>query len=394
MIQLLHTPEGVRDSYGAEQAAKAEILGRIRRLFSLYGYQAIQPPTYEYFDIFNAERGTIPSREMYKFFDHEGETLVLRPDFTPSIARCAAKYFMHEEYPIRLCYDGNTFINSSSLQGRLKESTQAGVEFIGDNSPASDAEVLALTVDCLLASGFKDFLVEVGQVDFFKGLVDEAGLDDDVRQRLCGLIESKNYFGVDELLFNMQLPDGLKDAFLKLPDLFGDPNDILRSARDIARNQTMSAAVDRLELIYDRMKDYGKEKYISFDLGMLSSRMYYTGIIFQAYTYGTGDSIVAGGRYDNLLGQFGKDAPSVGFGINVDILMAALMRQRLNVDVPVQDAVIVYDIGAETEAIKKAEELRGKGKSVSLIPYKDTEKHVEKYAQEHGIPEIIYVGRS
>ena len=245
--------------------------------------------------------------------------------------------------------------------------------------------MLALTVDCLLASGFKDFLVEVGQVDFFKGLVDEAGLDDDVRQRLCGLIESKNYFGVDELLFDMQLPDGLKDAFLKLPDLFGDPNDILRSARDIARNQTMSAAVDRLELIYDRMKDYGKEKYISFDLGMLSSRMYYTGIIFQAYTYGTGDSIVAGGRYDNLIGQFGKD---------VDILMAALMRQRLNVDVPVQDAVIVYDIEAETEAIKKAEELRGKGKSVSLIPYKDTEKHVEKYAQEHGIPEIIYVGRS
>ena len=127
MIQLLHTPEGVRDSYGAEQAAKAEVLGRIRRLFSLYGYSAIQPPTYEYFDIFNAERGTIPSREMYKFFDHEGETLVLRPDFTPSIARCAAKYFMSEKYPIRLCYDGNTFINNSSLQGRLKESTQAGV---------------------------------------------------------------------------------------------------------------------------------------------------------------------------------------------------------------------------------------------------------------------------
>lgn len=393
MIQLLHTPEGVRDSYGAEQAAKAEVLGRIRRLFSLYGYSAIQPPTYEYFDIFNAERGTIPSREMYKFFDHEGETLVLRPDFTPSIARCAAKYFMSEKYPIRLCYDGNTFINNSSLQGRLKESTQAGVEFIGDNSPTSDAEVLALTVDCLIAAGFKDFLVEVGQVDFFKGLVDEAGFDDDVRQQLCSLIESKNYFGVDELLYDMKIPDSLKEAFLKLPDLFGDAKDVLMSARKIVRNQTMSAAVDRLELIYDRMKDYGKDRYISFDMGMLSSKMYYTGIIFQAYTYGTGDSIVAGGRYDNLLGQFGKDAPSVGFGINVDILMAALMRQKVKVDIPVQDCVVVYDEGAETEAIRKAESLRKEGKSVSLIMRKDMEEPIESYAKEHGIPLTIHVRR-
>lgn len=393
MIQLLHTPEGVRDSYGAEQAAKAELLGRIRRLFSLYGYSAIQPPTYEYFDIFNAERGTIPSREMYKFFDHEGETLVLRPDFTPSIARCAAKYFMGEKYPIRLCYDGNTFINNSSLQGRLKESTQAGVEFIGDNSPTSDAEVLALTVDCLIAAGFKDFLVEVGQVDFFKGLVDEAGFDDDVRQQLCSLIESKNYFGVDELLYDMKIPDSLKEAFLKLPDLFGDAKDVLMSARKIVRNQTMSAAVDRLELIYDRMKDYGKDRYISFDMGMLSSKMYYTGIIFQAYTYGTGDSIVAGGRYDNLLGQFGKDAPSVGFGINVDILMAALMRQKVKVDIPVQDCVVVYDEGAETEAIRKAESLRKEGKSVSLIMRKDMEEPIDSYAKEHGIPLTIHVRR-
>jgi ATP phosphoribosyltransferase regulatory subunit len=394
MVQLLHTPDGVRDSYGAEQAAKTEVLGRIRRLFSLYGYSAIQPPTYEYFDIFNAERGTIPSREMYKFFDHEGETLVLRPDFTPSIARCAAKYFMDEEHPIRLCYDGNTFINSSSLQGRLKESTQAGIELIGDNSPMSDAEVLVLTVDCLLAAGFKDFLVEVGQVDFFGGLVDEAGFEEELTQQLCGLIESKNYFGVDELLYDMKLPEGLKEAFLKLPDLFGDASDVLGSARAIVRNSKMSAAIDRLELIYDRMRDYGKEKYISFDLGMLSSKMYYTGIIFQAYTHGTGDSIVAGGRYDNLIGQFGKDAPSVGFGINVDILMAALMRQKIKVEIPVQDCVVVYDEGSETEAIRKATDLRKEGKTVSLLPRGRRDEPVDRYAREHGIPETVFIGRS
>ena len=392
MIQLLHTPEGVRDLYGGEQACRTVVLNRIRGLFALYGYRAITPPTYEYFDIFNAERGTVPSREMYKFFDRDGETLVLRPDFTPAIARCAAKYFMDEAHPIRLSYDGNTFINSSSFQGRLKESTQAGVELIGDNSPEADAEVLALTVDCMLAAGLKDFLVEVGQVGFFRGLVDEAGLDEETTRQLCALIENKNYFGVEELLSGRSLPESIKNIFLELPNLFGDAKSVLKTAFQYALNPAMADAAARLEQIYSRMEDFGKSRYITFDLGMLSSKMYYTGIIFQAYTFGTGDSVVAGGRYDNLIGQFGKDAPSVGFGINVDVLMAALMRQKIKVDTPVQDALIVYDEERAGDAISKAACMRLNGRSASTMSRGGfSDEDFYEYARTHGISEVIFV---
>ena len=130
--ELLHTPEGVRDIYNGECDKKQRIEQELHQTFLSFGYHTIQTPTFEFFDVFNREIGTIPSKDLYKFFDREGNTLVLRPDMTPSIARAAAMYFGEETMPIRLCYAGNIFINNNSYQGRLKESTQLGAELIGD----------------------------------------------------------------------------------------------------------------------------------------------------------------------------------------------------------------------------------------------------------------------
>ena len=131
--KLLHTPEGVRDIYNIECARKLILQENLHDLLKKYGYHAIETPTFEFFDIFSQEIGTTPSKDLYKFFDREGNTLALRPDMTPSIARCVAKYYGEEEFAVRLCYMGNTFINNSSYQGRLKETTQLGAELVGDN---------------------------------------------------------------------------------------------------------------------------------------------------------------------------------------------------------------------------------------------------------------------
>ena len=138
--------------------------------------------------IFNKERGSVRSSEMYKFFDRDNNTLVLRPDMTPSIARCAAKYYMDEPGPLRLCYLAPTFLNSASYQGRLNESTQTGVELIGDDSPDADAEMIALVIDSLKAAGLTDFQVELGQVEFYRGLVEESGMDEEAQESLRELI--------------------------------------------------------------------------------------------------------------------------------------------------------------------------------------------------------------
>ena len=364
--QLLHTPEGVRDIYAEECARKMAVQNEIQSVFHLYGYQNIETPAFEFYDIFKKERGSANTREMYKFFDRENNTLVLRPDMTPPIARCVAKYFTDETGPLRLCYLGTTYLNGVSYQGRLNETTQTGVELIGDDSSDGDAERIALVIDALKATGLKEFQVELGQVEFYRGLVEEAGIDEDTQELLRELIENKNFFGVEELLTEQTMPEEQKQIFLKLPELFGDMEQI-RLARTMTSNQRALRAIDRLERVQEILDGYGLGDYVSYDLGMLSKYSYYTGIIFKAYTYGTGEYLVTGGRYDKLLVQFGKDTPAVGFAIVVDRLMQALSRQRIVTKVDMVEQVILYEPGARREAIRLAKHFREEGRAVQMI---------------------------
>ncbi len=355
---LLHTPEGVRDIYNTECEVKLMLQDNLHHVLEHYGFHDIQTPSFEFFDIFSQERGTVPSKDMYKLFDREGNTLVLRPDITPSVARCVAKYYKEEEHPIRLCYIGNTFINNSGYQGKLKEATQLGAELLNDNSTEADAEMLAMTIECLLQSGLKEFQLEIGDADFFRALVEEAGFteEEDITN-LRILIENKNMFGVEEIVQSRDMHEELKQIFLKLPELFGTL-DILTYAKELTSNTRALRAIERLESLYDILTDYGFEKYVSFDLGMLSKYNYYTGIIFKAYTYSTGEPIATGGRYDNLIGQFGKEAPAIGLAIVIDQLMLALSRQKLLPEPEAHDTLILYTKKYRRQAIALANHFR------------------------------------
>lgn len=378
MEQQLHTPEGVRDIYSLECKKKLVIQNKLHDTLRLYGYQDIQTPTFEFFDVFGKEIGTIPSRELYKFFDRDGNTLVLRPDMTPSIARAAATLFETEEMPIRLCYIGNTFINHSSYQGRLKENTQLGAELLGTDSIDADVEMLALLVDGLKSTGLKEFQVNIGHVDFIQSLMDETGFDIEQKKELRQLINNRNFFGVDEMLDMADVQDSVKHAFTILPELTGG-EDILAQADEIAPNVQAKSAIDHLRQMHEMLQAYGVTEHITFDLSMSGSYGYYTGIIFRGYTYGTGDAIVRGGRYDHLAGNFGKDTPSIGFAIIIDELMNALSRQKIHIHCE-HSVLIAYTEETKACAIKLAKEYRSKGRSVELVKRR-SDKNKEDYKQ-------------
>lgn len=364
---LLHTPEGVRDIYGKEYARKLYVEGRLHESLRLYGYEDIQTPTFEFFDVFSKEIGTTPSRELYKFFDKDGNTLVLRPDFTPSIARCAAKYFGEERIPLRFSYMGNTFNNISDLQGKLREVTQMGAELIGDGSVEADAEMISLVVRALLDTGLKRFQVSIGEVEYFKGLCEEAGLDEETEMELRAFVSGKNYFAAQELLEERKVARPFRDRLLKVADMFGDMCS-LEEAKAMVGNARSLAAIERLENLRRLLELYGAADYISFDLGMLSKYKYYTGVIFKAYTYGVGEAIVKGGRYDSLLSRFGKDAPAVGFCVVVDSILEALSRQNAELSLPETARTIEYTAENYAEKLTEAQELRAEGVSVVLLP--------------------------
>ena len=308
MKNLLHTPEGVRDIYDRECARKNIVEQRILRQMQLFGYSAIETPMFEFFDIFAKERGSVSDREMYKFFDRYNNTVVLRPDMTPAIARCVTKFYGEETMPQRLCYLGHTFTNSASYKGRLYEVTQSGAELIGDDSAQADAEMIAMVIQSLRSAGLKEFQVELGEVEFFRGLLEEAGISEEEGDELRELIENKNYFGVEDYISNVLKKADFKDVFLKLPELFGSVDNI-RQAKEMTKNQRAQSAIDRLEKVHQILKEYGLTEYISYDLGMLSKFSYYTGIIFKAYSYGIGDYMVSGGRYDKIFRRLDLPLP-------------------------------------------------------------------------------------
>ncbi len=366
--KLVHTPEGVRDIYGEEYAKKLAAERWMMEKVRSYGYEDIQTPTFEFFDVFSREVGTTPSRELYKFFDKEGNTLVLRPDFTPSMARCAAKYFMEEDVPIRFCYLGNTFTNTSDLQGKLKEVTQMGAELIGDSSVEADAEMAAMVIETLAAAGLKDFQLSIGNVEYFKGICMEAGLEEETELELREYISGKNYFGAEELLRDRKVPSRYCEAVLKVTDLFGSTDALAQAKTLVAGNGRSLKAVERLEKLYETLCLYGVEKYVSFDLGMLSKYNYYTGVIYKAYTYGVGDALVKGGRYDTLLGRFGKNAPAIGFMVVMDDLMAALDRQDIAVAIPAKAETVEYTPENYAECLERAKKMRQEGRRTVLCP--------------------------
>ena len=385
----LHTPEGVRDIYNDECEKKHYILDRMRQVIQSYGYRFIETPTFEFFDIFGQEVGTTPSKDLYKFFDREGNTLVLRPDMTPSIARAASKYFPIETEPVRLCYEGNVFINNNSYQGRLKESTQLGVEFIGENSVDADGEIIALVVNNLKAAGLEQFQISIGHADLFRQLMKAADFDAEAEETLRDLILNKNFFGVDEFLERHQVTDDLRSLFSMLGKMYASPKEWAGMNEIALRFPGVADALSYLQELYELLEVYDVTKYVSFELGLISSYSYYTGILFSGYTFGSGEPIVKGGRYDGLLSYFGKEAPAIGFALMVDQLLLALERQKITISAGQEAEIILYTPQQRKIAATTVEELRNAGKIVRLHLMNLDSHSIADYRQRYQGQKII-----
>ena len=389
--KLLHTPEGVRDIYSKECREKAAVEERLRGVMDRFGYQQIETPTFEFFDVFNHDTGTVSSREMFKFFDRNNNTLVLRPDMTPSIARSVAKYYSETELPLKLSYKGNTFLNNPRYQGKLTEKTEMGAEFINDDSAAADAEAIVMMIECFLEAGLRDFRVDLGQAEFYKGLMDALEVSKEIKQKINEYIENKNSLAMEGLLEQVEIPESYRRILIEYDELYGDVH-MLERARELTENRRCRRAIRRLQEVYDVLKIYGYEKYVSFDLGMVNHFDYYTGIIFRGYTFGTGDAIGKGGRYDNLLVQFGKEAPAIGFTILVDDLLMAMSRQKI--DISTRDSgymILLYDEEDMAGAISLVMGFRKGGKKMELLCRNEQKEMSEymKFALDQGADGLL-----
>lgn len=353
----LHTPVGVNDILPEQCSRKKSIESEIWNVFSSIGYKEIEVPSFEYYDCYVGSEGTFSQESLFKFFDNEGRILALRPDFTTSIARMAATKLSETSVPQRFQYTGNVFRAELCEGSRQREFTQCGIELIDSYSPAADAEVIAAAMEAILAVGIEEFSIEIGQVAFFNGLVEQAGLDEKMTEKLRERIDAKDTFGIQAITDKLDIDEKIKKLMIDLPYMFGNA-DVIEKAYVEGLNETSGLALDNLKTIYKLLSAYGFEQYISVDLGMLQSIDYYTGTIFKGYTHGIGYPICAGGRYDNLMGKFGAQRGAVGVAIGINRLMSVLKDRDEH---SVSSSLIFAEEGAEALAYELAYNLRVNG---------------------------------
>jgi len=387
----LHTPIGMTDILPEECAKKKEVESTIWSVFASFGYQETETPTFEYYDVFSGggKFSTGLSQEsMIKFFDEHGRILTLRPDITTSIARLAATKTEKLPLPLRFCYTGNVFRAEQTQGVRQREFTQAGIELLGAGAPTADAEVIAAAIEAILALGIEEFHMEIGQVAFFNGLVEQAGLDAESIEKLRERIDSKDRFGIRELTESLELEEQIKDLMMELPYLFGG-QEVIEKARVQGLNPISSAALDNIEKIYSLLSAYGFEKFISIDLGMLQSIDYYTGSIFKCYTHGVGFPICAGGRYDRLVSQFGRNLEAVGVAFGINRILSALRHTEAEHTHKVSKTLLYTEKDADAVSYELAFNLRINGCLVEQYLLDETYQTAEAYAKEIGAEIMI-----
>lgn len=384
----LLSPLGVADIMESDCALKSKIEADIAKALDSFGYNEIQTPTFEYFNVF-ADDLSIRQEDVIKFIDKSGKILALRPDYTTAISRVAATHKSDADLPLRLRYCGNIFRSSESYTGaRQKEFTQAGAELFGDSSPEADAEVIIMTINALLRAGLKEFQLELGHSGFLRGVVGES-LDDENLAELTDLLDKKFILGIEDFCKKLKISGETADILCEMPNLYGDASIAEKMlARKLGGES--EAAVRNLLEVYSIVQDYGYEKFISVDLGLVRSFKYYTGIVFKGITHGVAFPICGGGRYDSLTRRFGVSVSATGTAIWTDRVMTAIMRQGHNPMIPSVDFLVSYTSAEERPAVYAlAKKLRAEGKRVICEKAKtDNLKELLAEAKRRGIAKV------
>lgn len=380
--------EGTKDILFKDCANKIAVEQKLREFYTKRGYLQVITPTIEFYDVFDSESVWMEQEKMYKLFDSNGRILVLRPDITTPVARIAGTKLKDNYYPIKLCYSLNVFRSNENLNGKSNEFTQAGVELIGIDSLRADIEVMVTAIKALLEVGLEDFKVELGQVQFFKGIMEDTNLEEEDIEKIRSYIEDKNFGALNDFLDSKKdLDEGTVILLSTLPRLFGDIS-VIEKARKLTKNIKALEALNTIEEIYNILCSMGLSKYFSVDLGMVHHINYYTGVIFRAYVEGAGNDVLYGGRYDGLIENFGANLPATGFALNVDSLVEVLSREgRIEEDLS-EDFLVCYDLSMIEAASNLADNIRSKGFVCELSLHEEMNANIN-YAKARKISNIV-----
>jgi len=367
---LSKIPSGARYFFDDEVRLRRSIEREVMSVFAGWSYAEVILPIFDYQDLFSRGMGRTRASKTYTFTDREGSLLALRPDLTSLVARTVATRFAERTRPLRLCYSGEIFRFDEPRAGRQYEFHHIGIEHIGNNRLEADVEVLLVAIESLWRLGIDDFRIAIGSAGFFNGIAERLNLDQSSREKMRRLIDSRN---LSELI---TMVTGLTDgehaaAFGQLIRLSGK-REIIENARGLVSNDKSRSALDDLQAIFEIATALDIDRYIEIDLGDVGGLDYYTGLTFHIYVPNLGVAVGGGGRYDQLIGNFGKAEPAVGFSLCLDWLAQQIVRRGKDKSLLSETPAEILNSNNDLIAtFLDAKRLRLSGKSVEIRTGKD-----------------------
>ncbi|MBU5445287.1 ATP phosphoribosyltransferase regulatory subunit [Paenibacillus sp. MSJ-34] len=359
--KVFEKPAGVKDYLPHAVAKLRNIERSVLECMERWGYRQIITPTLEFYDTVGVASST-SDRKLYKLLNNRGTTLVLRSDLTAPIARVVSSLLKTESFPIRLSYHANVFRSIEEEAGREAEFFQTGVELVGDPSADADAEVVALAIASLQAAGVEQFKIAIGHVGFLNGLFEEivpGRAEEQAMLKECLL--ARDYVGYRQAIRGLDLPAEQQEELEGILRLRGG-QEVCDQALTVSGHPLAKRSIAHLCELWEVLEAYGVQDRVMIDLTMIGDFSYYTGMTFEGYAEELGFPVCSGGRYDNLLQQFGRPAPATGFALKttriLEIVGGAGEAERT---APV---VIEYDAGNRMQALREAERLRAEGRAV------------------------------
>lgn len=383
----LITPEGTNDLLFEDCAIRNSVEQKISGIFASKGYCEIVTPGIEFFDVFNLRSRYFPQESMYKLVDSKGRLLVLRPDSTMPIARVAATRLREVSLPLRMFYRQTVYSSNPAMRGGSDEIKQMGIELIGSDSRRADLEVISTAIEVLASCDNDRFRFEIGDIGFFRELVNKLDADAAAKEQIRSLIEVKNYPALNDLLDTIGNNE-ITNALKQLPRLFGGI-EVFDKAANLFADEKIDRILADLKAIYNDLSSLGFDGKITVDLGIVNKMDYYTGVVMKGYLEGYGDAVLSGGRYNHLLAEFGYDVPATGFAINIDAA-SKLIKRSNTYKVCVADAIVFSESGYEMAGFEYMRKMISEGMTVENSVY-DTPEETRKYAESKGIKKLFCV---
>ncbi len=385
-------PKGVRVFPPSEAALLRWVERKLLSVFQRWGFREVLTPTFEYLEVFAHGAGDGVQGKTFKFVDRQtGLLLALRSDLTPQVARMVAASMHHHPLPLRLAYSASIFRHEKPQPGLQREFFQAGVELIGSDRPEADAEMISMAVQGCQEAGLRHFQIDVGQVEYLRGMLNALNPSPDLRRKILSALRRKDALELELTLRPLPVEARLKEGILKLTTLYGGEA-VLEQAKTWAVTEESRLALENLNQVYDVLTTYGLAEHIIFDLGETYAFDYHTGVVFQVFTESLGYPIGGGGRYDNLIGQFGYPCPATGFAFELEKVLAALEAEGI---LPADQGpnFLIIDFNPDKrQALHIAQALRNKGYAVARdIIRRDLDGSLH-YARVSAIPRAIILG--